>query len=37
MLWTNRGYSSSVIFSLFAKSRARSNGILTGHVSNHIL
>ena len=28
MLWTKRGYSSSVIFSLLAKSRARSKGIL---------
>jgi len=26
--WTNRGYNCSVIFSLLAKSRARSNGIL---------
>ena len=29
MLCTNRGYSDSVIFSLLAKSRARSKGILT--------
>mgnify|MGYP006976744676 CR=1 FL=1 len=28
MLCTKRGYKSSVIFSLFAKSRARSKGIL---------
>ncbi len=28
MLWTNSGYRSSVIFSLLAKSRARSKGIL---------
>lgn len=27
--WTNKGYSRSVIFSLLAKSRARSKGILT--------
>ena len=28
MSWTNKGYSCSVIFSLLANSRARSNGIL---------
>jgi hypothetical protein len=28
MSWTKRGYSDSVIFSLFANSSARSNGIL---------
>lgn len=28
MLCTNKGYKDSVIFSLLAKSRARSNGIL---------
>lgn len=28
MLWTNRGYNKSVIFSLLANSSARSNGIL---------
>lgn len=28
MLWTKRGYRSSVIFSLLAKSNALSNGIL---------
>jgi hypothetical protein len=29
MLWTNKGYNNSVIFSLFAKSSARSKGILS--------
>ncbi len=28
MLWTNNGYNNSVIFSLLAKSKALSNGIL---------
>lgn len=33
MLCTNRGYKSSVIFSLLANSKALSNGILKNHVS----
>ena len=35
MLWTKSGYSNSVIFSLFAKSRARSKGILQDEMSNY--
>lgn len=36
MLCTNKGYKRSVIFSLLAKSRARSNGILSVSVSRDL-